>query len=357
MFDIIIIGAGASGLFLWTQLSKDKKVLILEKNSMPGNKLLLTWKWRCNFTNLNVNSSNYFWDSLDRLDWYFREFWPQDMISFLNQNEIETKEEDHWRMFLKSNKSKQLLDFFLKKNEENEHTLILWETVLWIEKDDGYIIRTDKGLYKAKNIIISTWGKSFPQVWGSDYIFQFSKEFWIVVEDPIPVLSWIITSEDLSNLSWSSVNANLQVKNKQGNLLYQEDGVILFTHWWISGPAAFNASLFMKESPTVVKYKTKLRVSSKEITKRLISFLWFRVNKLEEYIISSDIINVRWLDEAKVCWWGVWTKNLNDDFECREIQWLYFIWECLDVTWKTWWYNLQWCRTSWAVCANGINGK
>ena len=272
MFDIIIIGAGASGLFLWTQLSKDKKVLILEKNSMPGNKLLLTWKWRCNFTNLNVNSSNYFWDSLDRLDWYFREFWPQDMISFLNQNEIETKEEDHWRMFLKSNKSKQLLDFFLKKNEENEHTLILWETVLWIEKDDGYIIRTDKGLYKAKNIIISTWGKSFPQVWGSDYIFQFSKEFWIVVEDPIPVLSWIITSEDLSNLSWSSVNANLQVKNKQGNLLYQEDGVILFTHWWISWPLVFNLTLHICRFYKKIQDLTiKLSINQQDITKRLLA--------------------------------------------------------------------------------------
>ena len=49
MFDVIIIGAGASGLFLWTQLSKDRKVLIIEKNDTPGNKLLLTWKWRCNF--------------------------------------------------------------------------------------------------------------------------------------------------------------------------------------------------------------------------------------------------------------------------------------------------------------------
>ena len=177
MFDIIIIGAGASGLFLWTQLSKDKKVLILEKNSMPGNKLLLTWKWRCNFTNLNVNSSHYFWDSLDRLDWYFREFWPQDMISFLNQNEIETKEEDHWRMFLKSNKSKQLLDFFLKKNEENEHTLVLWETVLWIKKGDGYIVRTDKGLYKAKKLLSPHEGKVFHKFEDLIIFSNFQKSF------------------------------------------------------------------------------------------------------------------------------------------------------------------------------------
>jgi predicted flavoprotein YhiN len=29
----------------------------------------------------------------------------------------------------------------------------------------------------------------------------------------------------------------------------------------------------------------------------------------------------------------------------------------VDVTWKTWWFNLQWCWTSGAVCADWINEK
>ena len=355
MFDIIIIGAGASGLFLWTQLSKDKKVLILEKNSMPGNKLLLTWKWRCNFTNLNVNSSHYFWDSSNRLDWYFREFWPQDMISFLNQNEIETKEEDHWRMFLKSNKSKQLLDFFLKKNEENEHTLVLWETVLWIKKGDGYIVRTDKGLYKAKKIVISTWGKSFPQVWGSDYIFQFSKEFWIVVEDPIPALSWIITSEDLSNLSWSSVNANLQVKNKQGNLLYQEGGVILFTHWWISWPLVFNLTLHICNFYKKLQDLTiKLSINQQDITKRLMAYLKAPKN-LKNYILTLHPKDFKDRETAKVMYWWVLLDEVNDNFELKKASGIYVTWEALNITWETWWFNLQWCWTSAYHCAKNLS--
>jgi predicted flavoprotein YhiN len=89
----------------------------------------------------------------------------------------------------------------------------------------------------------------------------------------------------------------------------------------------------------------------------LLSFLWFRSNKLKEYIISSDIVNIRWLDEAKVCWWWVKTENLNSNFESKTISWLYFIWECVDVTWKTWWYNLQRCRTCGAICAEWINKK
>ena len=171
-----------------------------------------------------------------------------------------------------------------------------------------------------------------------------------------PALVWLETNQDFSSLSGSSIIGDLSVI-KWNNVIYAESGPILFTHWWISGPAVFNASLFMKESPTVTKYRIKIEVSNKEITKRLLSFLWFRTNKLDEYKITSDVLNVRWLNEAKVSWWGVETENLNQYFECKNIPWLYFIWECVDVTGKTWWFNLQWCWTSWAVCADGINTK
>ena len=166
----------------------------------------------------------------------------------------------------------------------------------------------------------------------------------------------IDAKQDFSSLSGSSVIGNLSLI-KWNDVIYTETGPILFTHWWISGPAVFNASIFMEKAPTVVNYKIRLKVSSKEITKRLLSFLWFHMNKLKEYVISSEIINVRWLNEAKVCWWWVKTKNLCSYFECDNVPWLYFIWECLDVAWKTWWFNLQWCWTSAAVCANGINMK
>ena len=109
--------------------------------------------------------------------------------------------------------------------------------------------------------------------------------------------------------------------------------------------------------PVLFNNISELRKFVTEYTKRLLNFLWFRTNKLKKYIISSDIVNVRWLDEAKVCWWWVKTKNLKDNFECKNIPWLYFIWECVDVTWKTWWFNLQRCWTSGAICASGINEK
>ena len=68
MWDIVIIGAWASWLFLGCQIPSMKKVLFLEKNEQVGNKLLLSWNWRCNFTNLRFNKEHYYGDNKDRLD-------------------------------------------------------------------------------------------------------------------------------------------------------------------------------------------------------------------------------------------------------------------------------------------------
>ena len=355
MFDIIIIGAGASGLFLWGQLSKDKNIVIIEKNETPWNKLLLTWKGRCNFTNLYTNSSHYYWDSLNRLDWYFKEFWPKEMISFLEENGIEVKEEDHWRMFLKSNKSRQLLDFFLRKNEENEHIIKFWETVLSIEKDNGYIVRTDKDSYKTKNIVIASWGQSFPQVWWSDFVFQFAKEYWIKVEAPIPALSWIVTEKDLSSLSWSSVNANLQVKDKKWNILHQEEGIILFTHRWISWPLVFNLTLRLsKHFKELQDLTIKLSINQKDITKRLLTYLKAPKN-LKNYILTLHPKDFKDRETAKVMAWWILLDEVMDNFELKKASGIYVTWEALNITWETWWFNLQWCRTSANHCSKHIS--
>lgn len=355
MYDIVIVGAWASGLFLWTQLSVDKKVLILEKNESPGNKLLLTWKWRCNFSNLNVNKSHYYWDCLERLDIYFGNFWAKEMVSFLEENWIEVKEEDHWRMFLKSNKSKQLLEFFLKKNEENGHAIAVWETVLWIKKSNSYIVTTDKNSYKTKNIVITSWGKSFPQVWGSDFVFQFAKEFWIDTENSIPALSWVITKEDLSTLSWSSVIAQVQVKDKKWSILHQEEWIILFTHRWISWPLVFNLTLRLSKEYSKLQYLTiKLSIGRKDITKRLLSYLKAPKN-LNNYILTLHPQDFKDWETAKVMYWWILLGEVKENFELKKAPWIYVLWEALNITWETWWYNLQWCWSSAYQCAKNFN--
>jgi predicted flavoprotein YhiN len=41
--------------------------------------------------------------------------------------------------------------------------------------------------------------------------------------------------------------------------------------------------------------------------------------------------------------------------QSKKYKWLYFIWEVVDITWKTWWFNLQWAWSSAFVAAKNIN--
>ena len=289
-----------------------------------------------------------------------RKFLKKDFLKFLNNEWIEIKEENNGRILLKSGKVKQIHEKLLQLIENKWIDIKYNSEFLNVNRieDWSFEIITSNWNYYTKNFIVATWWPSFPKLWATAIALDIAKKLNLSVMKFYPALVGFETNQDFSSLSGSSVIWKLNLI-KWDKIIYEESWPILFTHRWISGPSVFNASLFIREilGESKSKYKIRLSISDKEITKRLLSFLWFRVNKLYEYIISSDITNVRWLDEAKVCWWWVETKNLNPDFECKKVQWLYFIWECLDVTWKTWWFNLQWCWTSGAVCANGLNTK
>ena len=356
-YDIIILWAWASWLFCANKIDGWKSILVLEKSDSPAQKLLLSAKWRWNITNSIINpNKDYATDDSNFVKSAFDKLWVKDFLKFLNNEWIEIKEEDYWRILLKSGKVKEfhekLLQLVVNKWVEikyNSEFLDINKMENW-----NFKIKTSSWIYDTKNFIVATWWPSFPKLWATSIAIDLAKKFSLEVTEFYPALVGFETSQNFSSLSGSSVIWQLNLM-KWDKVIYEEFGPILFTHRWISGPTVFNASLFMRNKWE--KYKVKCFVFGKDITKRLLSFLWFHANKLKEYIISSDVVSIRWLDEAKVCWWGVKTKNLNSNFECKNVPWLYFIWECVDVTGKTWGFNLQRCWTSGAICANWINKK
>ena len=361
IYDIIILWAWPAWLFCASKISDWNSILVLEKSDSPAQKLLLSAKWRWNITNLNINPKNdYSTDNSDFVKSVFDKFWVKSFLEFLDKEWIEVKEENNWRILLKSGKVKLFHEQLLKLVKNKWIEIKYNSDFLDVNKMEDWIfeIKTSNGVYYTKNFIIATWWPSFPKLWASNIAIGIAKKFNLETTEFYPALVGFETKQDFSSLSGSSVNWKLNLI-KWDKIIYEESWPILFTHRWISGPTVFNSSLFIRENlkENKSKYKVRIFIPDKEITKRLLSFLWFRINKLKEYIISSDIVNVRWLDEAKVCWWWVKTENLNNNFECKNISWLYFIGECVDVTGKTWWYNLQRCRTSGSICANGINKK
>ncbi len=369
-YDIIIIWWGASWLFCAINAPKNSKKLIIEKQNKLWTKLLLSGWWRCNFSNINIHPDRYFWLNKKILPSLFHKFNNLDMQSFLEENNIQTQREDNWRIILKSWKSQELLDFLSKKAVENNTEIILNQDITNISKNWDHFILTihnweKPNEYHCKKLVIATGGISFPQTWTTGYGITVAKQFWLEIIKPYPALCGIETQTDLSQLSWSSIISRLKILDQHRNnkIVYQQSGNILFTHIWLSGPVIFNATgaiweYLAKQTKANTNHthyiqeniSIKLSINEENITKRL------NKSKLlsENNEILLKIKKITDINKAKVSWGWISMAEIKPNLESKKVSNLYFIWETLDITGQTWWFNLQRARSSGFVCGTNL---
>lgn len=59
IYDVIVVGGGASGLFLAARLDEKLKVLVLESGEKVGKKILASGNGKCNLSNVAIDVSEY----------------------------------------------------------------------------------------------------------------------------------------------------------------------------------------------------------------------------------------------------------------------------------------------------------
>lgn len=376
MYDLIIIWGWASGLFCSINASKNSKKLIIEKQANLWSKILLSGWGRCNFTNLNIEADRYFWQNKKMLASIFYKYSNYDFMNYLDIHWIQYNIEDNGRVILKSWKAKELLDFLIQESQNNDTEIQTWITITNIEKVDEYFkITSDEAEFLCKNLVIATWGISYPQLWTTGFGIQIAKDFGLNIIPSFPSLCWLETDTDFSPLSWSSITWEIEILD-WNKTIYGTEWNILFTHRWLSGPAIFNSSAWLAEYMTaslrkgggewnepvgwsnwislitLQKGDFMIRITPNEITKKLKEFLESEHPGCETII--TKFTNFRPLEEAKVSSGGVDMSEIKPNFECKNIPHLYFIWETLDIIGETWWFNLQWAWSSGFVCGQNF---
>ncbi len=367
IYDIIIVWAGAAWLFAWINLPKKLNKLILEKNDKPWIKVLLSGWERANVSNIDIDPiRDYFGQNKKALLSVFNKYNQWDIQSFFALSWINIVEEDRWRLILESWDSKELLSLLLKKSKENKTDLKCNCEVLSIKPiNNVFQIKTSYSTFEAKNVIVSSWGKSFFQVWTTWDSYKFAENLLIKMIAPHRGLCGLVTKKDFSQLSWSSLNLNLKIFDDK-ILVYEEFWPFLFTHYGISGPIVFNSSIALWEylnkkkifsEEDKIKYLKdnifiEIEINPNASTKKINKF--FEKELLEESQISFWLQDWRSWKEAKITWWWVDIDEMDNHMQVKKIPWLYFVWEAVDVTWKTWWFNLQWAWSSSYVCAKSF---
>lgn len=170
------------------------------------------------------------------------------MIDWVEKHGISTCIEDRGRVILESGKSKDLLDLLVRESGKNGTEIRTRCDIVKIEKEEElFLVWLASGeIVRGKNLIVATGGKSFSQVGTDGFGYAIAKQFGIEMTDPYRGLCGMVTREDLSELSGSTLDLTLSVFDDR-KLLYSEKGSFLFTHTGLSGPLVFNAVIKLGE--------------------------------------------------------------------------------------------------------------
>ncbi len=373
-YDVIILGAGASGLMCAANLSKKMRVALIDSNEKPAKKLKISGGGKCNITNVSVQIDNFDGDK-GLIGSAFKKFSKDDLLDFLDRNRVEL-EVRKGRYYFCKNSSDDIINV-LKKNVKNSE-IILNNTVLHVTKEDElFSVKTDKDVYKAKKVVVATGGKSFQTLGASDIGLQIAKSFGIGVKEFTPALVGLTLQKEqfwMKELSGLSCYVHVKVAGKT----IQEE--MLFAHKGISGPAILSASLYWKKGELSIDFlpnknildliqKSKKMVSSviplpKRLSKALLSAISVndkecsKLSKNEKELLKI-LHNYTFapagnfgFSKAEVSRGGVLAEELNvNSLESKKVKDLYFIGEVVDVTGELGGYNFQWAFSSAYTCA------
>lgn len=377
--DVIVIGAGASGLVCAIEAGRrGRSVIILDHAKRAGSKIRVSGGGRCNFTNLNMSHEHFISRNSHFCKSALARFRPHDFVSLLTQYGIGYYEKDEGQLFCKKS-SGEVVDMLYKESKRTGAEVVLNCKIGTLEKKDCFIVSTDKGVYESESLVIATGGMSYPELGATDIGYRIAGRFGLKVTALKPALvPFKFSSKDsrvFGELSGISLSVEVSCKNMDFK------GNMLFTHRGLSGPAMLQISSYWDQGDEininllpdfdVHEFFAEKRHSKMEMRNLLSQFfpkrfadIWCELNfrskplyqyndkelKEIEHKLHNWVIRPAGTDgysKAEVTLGGIDTNELSSrTMEAKKVPGLYFAGEVIDVTGHLGGYNLHWAWAS-----------
>jgi len=400
-YDVIIVGAGASGLLAAGKLGESGlKVLLLEKMERAGRKLRITGKGRCNITNdapmsdfiKKVHPNGRFLKNA------FSNFFSKEMVELLNNHGVKTIVERGGRIFPASEKAVDVVDALIRITKKN-HVVTKYKTRITslvvegnklIGVETKSITNDEIKLYYSDNVILASGGMAYPATGSNGEGYKLAKDVGHTIIPARPALVPLETkgniAQMLQGLSLKNSKAIVWVNDKK----IQEDfGELLFTHFGLSGPIILSLSRFVvdeidKKNKVEISIDLKPALDDKKLDNRLLRDIdehgkmmikslfrkWLPGKMIDAFLeiteidgekeahqisaadrkkirllmkdLRFEIKSYRPFKEAIITAGGIPTLEISSKtMESKIINKLYFAGEIIDVDGDTGGYNLQ----------------
>lgn len=278
--NVCVIGAGPAGLMSAIFAAQSKAtVVLIEKNQVPGKKLLLTGGGRCNITHTGTVDDfvRVYGKSGRFLRHCLHEFSPDSTREFFGQIGVETKSEQGC-IFPVSERAGDVRDALLGQCHKLGVQFIFGRGADKIEKrGDCFSVFTGSEVTSAPKVIIATGGMSYPATGSTGDGYKLAKSLRHIIIEPRPALVPLVSTEEwraeLAGISRESVTISAMVNKKKVSV----SGPMIFTHDGISGPAVLDLSRLLVDC---LPAKTPI-----EITIDLVPAM--NESQLEEYLMGQ----------------------------------------------------------------------
>ena len=354
-YDVCIIGGGAAGLAAAASLNNSISICMLEKNEIPGKKIMATGGGRCNITNAACEGKDL-------------------TLDFFKSLGLETYSDNEGRYFPYSNHAPDVVKILLGAIKGKGADLITDICVDGISCSKGYFfVSYEKGkCVLADNVIMAMGGKAAPQFGTTGDGYSIAKSLGHSIEKVYPILA-PIQCGDFRTIKGVRARGTVSLY-KDGDMICRQTGEIQFTEDGISGICVFNITPYIKADEgeqfhtALKRYVLELDLApdftQKQLEKRSGSF-GILSDKLAS-CVSLDNIK-RWRIPVKgVKGWknaqctagGVCLNEIYmDSMESKIVKGLFFAGEIINVQGPCGGYNLQKAWETAIRAAETLNGR
>ena len=274
-YDVIVIGAGASGLYCaLTAGRRGRRVLVLDHANKAGKKILMSGGGRCNFTNYFVEPEHFIGSNAHFCKSALSRYPSWEFIAMVEQHKIPYHEREHGQLFC-DDSAQDILTMLLdecaavgvqvklnthieqvKTDENNKRSRfelitskILSKKEKQERKNNGNQSKLPQISYRCESLVVATGGLSIPTLGASGFGYELAQQFGhtLVATDAslVPFTFTDKTGElirTLAGISLPVIASNERISFKLP---------LLFTHRGLSGPAMLQLSNYWHTGETI----------------------------------------------------------------------------------------------------------